>query len=251
MIISLTGFMGCGKSSVGRKLSELLCCRFMDLDDCIVEEAGCSIPAIFAQKGEPAFRKLEKEVLSHIIGMSSSSSSTPASNINLGSNQEKQSNSLGRNDSDANTETTSKAKADLILALGGGAVMTEGSEEMVHEGTMCVYLKASVETLIEHLSGETDGRPMLSQSVGSQTAKSSSSQNIVSSGSQAVVSTSSQAVISNEVETSPLRKRILELMSKRAATYERTAHIIIETDGKSVEEVAAEIVGILPVRYDT
>ena len=243
--------MGCGKSSVGRKLSELLCCRFMDLDDCIVEEAGCSIPAIFAQKGEPAFRKLEKEVLSHIIGMSSSSSSTPASNINLGSNQEKQSNSLGRNDSDANTETTSKAKADLILALGGGAVMTEGSEEMVHEGTMCVYLKASVETLIEHLSGETDGRPMLSQSVGSQTAKSSSSQNIVSSGSQAVVSTSSQAVISNEVETSPLRKRILELMSKRAATYERTAHIIIETDGKSVEEVAAEIVGILPVRYDT
>ena len=219
MIISLTGFMGCGKSSVGRKLSELLCCRFMDLDDCIVEEAGCSIPEIFAQKGEPAFRKLEKEVLSHIIGMSSSSSSTPASNV--------------------------------ILALGGGAVMTEGSEEMVHEGTMCVYLKASVETLIEHLSGETDGRPMLSQSVGSQTAKSSSSQNIVSSGSQAVVSTSSQAVISNEVETSPLRKRILELMSKRAATYERTAHIIIETDGKSVEEVAAEIVGILPVRYDT
>ena len=250
--------MGCGKSSVGRKLSELLCCRFMDLDDCIVEEAGCSIPEIFAQKGEPAFRKLEKEVLSHIIGMSSSSSSTPASNINLGSNQEKQSNSLGRNDSDANTETTSKAKADLILALGGGAVMTEGSEEMVHEGTMCVYLKASVETLIEHLSGETDGRPMLSQSVGSQTAKSSSSQNIVSSGSQSVVSTSSQAVISNspqssisnEVETSPLRKRILELMSKRAATYERTAHIIIETDGKSVEEVAAEIVDILPGCHD-
>ena len=260
MIISLTGFMGCGKSSVGRKLSELLCCRFMDLDDCIVEEAGCSIPEIFAQKGEPAFRKFEKEVLSHIIciSSSSSSSSSSASNINLGSNQEKQSNSLGRNDSDANTETTSKAKADLILALGGGAVMTEGSEEMVHEGTMCVYLKASVETLIEHLSGETDGRPMLSQSVGSQTAKSSSSQNIVSSGSQSVVSTSSQAVISsstqssisNEVETSPLRKRILELMSKRAATYERTAHIIIETDDKSVEEVAAEIVGILSGCHD-
>ena len=242
MIISLTGFMGCGKSSVGRKLSELLCCRFMDLDDCIVEEAGCSIPEIFAHKGEPAFRKLENEVLSHIICISSSSSSSSASNINLGSNQEKQSNSLGRNDSDANTETTSKAKADLILALGGGAVMTEGSEEMVHEGTMCVYLKASVETLIEHLSGETDGRPMLSQSVGSQTAKSSSS--------QAVISSSTQSSISNEVETSPLRKRILELMSKRAATYERTAHIIIETDDKSVEEVAAEIVGILSGCHD-
>ena len=96
--------------------------------------------------------------------------------------------------------------------------MTEGSEEMVHERTLCIYLKASVDTLIEHLTGETDGRPMLSQSAGSQTA------------------------MSSEAETSPLRKRILELMSKRAATYERTAHITIETDGKSIDEIANEII---------
>ena len=176
MIISLTGFMGCGKSSVGRKLSELLCCRFMDLDDCIVEEAGCSIPEIFAQQGEPAFRKLEQTVLKNIVS----------------------------SDSDGKT----------VLALGGGAVMTAGSEDIVHEGTICIYLKASVDTLIEHLTGETAGRPMLAQ----------------------------QSVMSSEVETSPLRTRILELMSLRAATYERTAHIIIDTDGKSVGEVASMIV---------
>ena len=168
--------MGCGKSSVGRKLSELLCCRFMDLDDCIIEEAGCSIPEIFAQQGEPAFRKLEQEVLKNIVS----------------------------DDSDGKT----------VLALGGGAVMTAGSEDIVHEGTICIYLKASVDTLIEHLTGETADRPMLTQ----------------------------QSVISGEVETSPLRTRILELISLRAATYERTAHIIIDTDGKSVEEVASMIV---------
>ena len=168
--------MGCGKSSVGRKLSELLCCRFMDLDDCIVEKAGCNIPEIFAQQGESAFRRLEQAVLKDIVS----------------------------SDSDEKT----------VLALGGGAVMTAGSEEIVHEGTMCIYLKASVDTLLEHLSGETAGRPMLTQ----------------------------QSVMSSEVETSPLRARILELMALRAATYERTAHLIIDTDGKSVDEVAAMIV---------
>jgi shikimate kinase len=48
--------------------------------------------------------------------------------------------------------------------------------------------------------------------------------------------------MSNKVETSPLRARILELMSRRAASYERTAHIIIDTDGKTIEAIAAEII---------
>ena len=59
--------MGCGKSSVGRRLSELLCCSFMDLDDVIVERAGRSIPEIFETDGEAAFRKMEREVLRDII----------------------------------------------------------------------------------------------------------------------------------------------------------------------------------------
>ena len=57
MIISITGFMGCGKSSVGKRLSELLCCRFMDLDEVIVEREGRSIPEIFAEDGEGGVEK--------------------------------------------------------------------------------------------------------------------------------------------------------------------------------------------------
>ena len=59
--------MGCGKSSVGRELSELLCCPFMDLDDAIVESAGRSIPEIFATEGEPAFRQMELEALKEMV----------------------------------------------------------------------------------------------------------------------------------------------------------------------------------------
>ena len=43
------------------------------------------------------------------------------------------------------------------------------------------------------------------------------------------------------VEESSLRRRILELMAKRAETYEKTAHIIIETDGKSIKDISQKI----------
>ena len=164
MIISITGFMGCGKSSVGKRLSELLCCRFMDLDEVIVGRAGRSIPEIFAEDGEGEFRRMEKEALKSILV----------------------------------TEGPT-----LVLALGGGAVMQEECEEKVHSETLCIYLRASVETLVERLTGEADGRPLL--------------------------------------KTSALRTRILELMAARSETYERVAHIIIDTDGKSIDEVAEEI----------
>ena len=59
--------MGCGKSSVGRKLSQLLCCPFIDLDEAVEEAAGKSIPEIFASDGEGTFRALELETLKYII----------------------------------------------------------------------------------------------------------------------------------------------------------------------------------------
>jgi shikimate kinase len=64
--IFLTGFMGCGKTSVGRVLSERLGYRFVDLDEAIVAEAGVSIKEIFASQGEPAFRQLESQVLQRV-----------------------------------------------------------------------------------------------------------------------------------------------------------------------------------------
>lgn len=64
--IFLTGFMGCGKTSVGRILAASLGYRFVDLDEVIVREAACSIKDIFAAQGEPAFRVLESRVLEKV-----------------------------------------------------------------------------------------------------------------------------------------------------------------------------------------
>ena len=91
----------------------------------------------------------------------------------------------------------------MILALGGGTLMTQGCAEIVHERTTCIYLRADIGTLINHLEGEAEGRPML--------------------------------------KGESLRARIQELMDLRSATYENTAHIIIDTDGKSIEAIASEI----------
>jgi len=64
----LTGFMGSGKSSVGRVLAERLACPFVDLDAEIVATAGRSINDIFAHDGEPAFRSLESASLEQVLG---------------------------------------------------------------------------------------------------------------------------------------------------------------------------------------
>ena len=99
----------------------------------------------------------------------------------------------------------------MVLALGGGTVMTRECAEIVQNGTLCIYLKASVETLVSHLEGEAANRPML---LGES-----------------------------------LRDRISGLMERRSATYESTAHIIIDTDGKTIDEIAETIIRIgIPCR---
>ena len=160
--------MGCGKSSVGRRLSALLSCSYADLDTFIKESAGRSIPEIFASEGESAFRRMEADGLKKMIDRGSEDHET------------------------------------LILSLGGGTVMTPECEQIVHEQTLCIYLRASVDTLVNHLEAESEGRPMLSSA-------------------------------------SSLRERITELMSLRSSTYERAAHIIIDTDGKSIDEICKEL----------
>jgi shikimate kinase len=199
MIISLTGFMGCGKSSVGRKLSELLCCPFIDLDEEIEAWAGKSIPEIFAEEGEAGFRAIEAERLGSILS---------AEQRRLGRSlrsphalQTESSETTQSIDNDVPFE-----KAEMVLALGGGTVMTRECAEIIHDGTICIYLKASVETLVSHLEGETANRPML--------------------------------------QRESLRDRISGLMEQRSATYESTAHIIIDIDGKTIDEIAETIIRI-------
>ena len=67
MIVTLTGYRGCGKSSVGPILAGRLDCECVDSDRVIEERAGKSIAEIFADDGEPAFRTLETEVLTDLL----------------------------------------------------------------------------------------------------------------------------------------------------------------------------------------
>ena len=177
--------MGCGKSSVGRRLSQLLCCPFMDLDAVIEERSGRSIPEIFSNDGEAAFRDIERDVLTDVLSATMAVSS----------------------------------RGPLILSLGGGTVMTPECEAMIHEKTLCIYLRTSVETLVSRLSSETEGRPVL---------------NVIPSEAEESIS-----------QAEALRVRIESLMARRASTYERTAHIIIDTDSHTIDSLAEELSKII------
>jgi shikimate kinase len=63
MRIFLTGFMGSGKSTVGRRLAERLGAPFIDLDEEIERRAGMTVREIFERHGELAFRQMEHEAL--------------------------------------------------------------------------------------------------------------------------------------------------------------------------------------------
>ena len=124
--ISIIGFMGSGKSSVGKEISKLLPgMEFIDLDDYIEAMTGMSIPEIFEKQGEAAFRAMEQEAL-EIIFM-----------------------------------TNELTGEDCILSLGGGTVTTEACRRMIRRNTTCFYLKASVDTLVHNLETWPGDRPML------------------------------------------------------------------------------------------
>ncbi len=125
MLITLTGFMGSGKTTVGRLVADALGCPFLDLDQLIEKKAGRSIPAIFAADGEKGFRRLEKQVLEQTV--------------------------------------KKYAETTAILSLGGGSVTLPGAVDLLQEKTLCIYLEASLETLLSRLEGQTGERPMASE----------------------------------------------------------------------------------------
>ena len=61
--------MGCGKSSVGRRLASLTGHRFADTDELVVQAENKSIPEIFAACGEEGFRDIEERVLAGLVGV--------------------------------------------------------------------------------------------------------------------------------------------------------------------------------------
>ena len=122
MLVCLSGFMGSGKTTVGRIVADALGCPFLDLDELIVKKAGKPIADIFASEGEGAFRQTEAALLRQTV--------------------------------DKYAENTA------VLALGGGAVTTPASAALLCEKTVCIYLKASLDTIRQRLEGETAGRPL-------------------------------------------------------------------------------------------
>ena len=64
--IVLCGFMGCGKSSVGRRVAKLLNRQFCDLDNYIEQKAGMTVAEIFAREGEQGFRMRETQAAEEV-----------------------------------------------------------------------------------------------------------------------------------------------------------------------------------------
>lgn len=67
--IILCGFMGSGKTVVGKELAKIMGCKFVDTDEMIENEQGVAIKAIFATHGEDYFRDLEHEVCKKVATM--------------------------------------------------------------------------------------------------------------------------------------------------------------------------------------
>jgi len=66
MRVFLIGYMGCGKSTIGRKLASLMGSTFIDLDKYIEERNFKTVPAIFAEEGESGFRAKEQSALHEV-----------------------------------------------------------------------------------------------------------------------------------------------------------------------------------------
>lgn len=67
--IVLVGMPGCGKSTIGKRLAQMMDRPYVDTDDLIVEKMGCSIPEAFRRVGEQGFREIETEVIQSVSSM--------------------------------------------------------------------------------------------------------------------------------------------------------------------------------------
>ena len=165
MILAICGFMGSGKTTTGRSLAARLGWQFADLDSEIEKAAGRSVAKIFEDEGETAFRKRETEALRAILV---------------------------------------DADAHLVLALGGGTLLSEENRQLVRQHCQCVWLKASPEALAGRLAREAEGRPLLAGQ--------------------------------------DLRTRVATLLASREATYREAADVAVDTDGVDQEEIVKRII---------
>ena len=108
--IVLVGLMGSGKTTVGKRIAQELGYSFVDSDDVVASAAGKSVREIFAQDGEAAFRKHESDAIRTVL---------------------------------------TNGTASVVLATGGGAVISSENRSLISEAAShVVWLDASVEDLV-------------------------------------------------------------------------------------------------------
>lgn len=119
--IVLIGLMGCGKTTIGRKLQGMLGYPMVDTDQLIEEKAGMSISEIFAKRGEQSFRELESAVLN---------------------------------------ELTAPNAPRRIIATGGGIIGRKHNRRLLASLGYVVWLQAPVDVILQRTARNRD-RPLL------------------------------------------------------------------------------------------
>lgn len=163
--IILIGFMGSGKSSVGKKLAEKLGIDWLDMDTEISEKEGKSISEIFEEHNEDYFRDLETKYLYKIINIK-----------------------------------------NVVLSTGGGVVLKKENIDLLKNIGTVIFLHADSEQLMEQLKDSTD-RPLL--------------------------------------KGENVEDKIKSMLEQRDTIYVGAADIIIQTTGKTIENVVEEIISLL------
>ena len=120
----LIGFMGAGKTSVGKELAELLGCALYDTDQETERRAGMAISDIFRLQGEENFRKMETDTLRTLL------------------------------------EQAGQNGGYTVISAGGGLALREENQRLLREHAVCIYLKTSPEQVLLRLQGDTT-RPLL------------------------------------------------------------------------------------------
>ncbi|MFI3212465.1 MAG: shikimate kinase [Eubacteriales bacterium] len=113
--IILIGFMGCGKTSVGIRLSYKVKMTFFDTDKLIENKEKTSITEIFATKGEAEFRNMENLCIKDLL----------------------------------------KEKSNHVISVGGGLPIQEQNRALLQELGTVIYLKANVDTIYERVKHDT------------------------------------------------------------------------------------------------
>ncbi|WP_434035406.1 shikimate kinase [Formosa sp. 4Alg 33] len=125
MNLILIGYMGSGKSTLGKKLAKTLNYPFIDLDHYIEEKEELSISELFKVKGEIYFRKKEHEYLKEIL----------------------------------------EEQNDVVLALGGGTPCYANNMDLIKADSKStsIYFKAGINELVGRLKHERAKRPLLNR----------------------------------------------------------------------------------------